>query len=86
VRGLGALARTVAVIAAVAAALGSATAPERHDVDRTTTLGASYDEAWAATIDLFAERGWTIANAPSDEACQAQRAGVDGADECVEVL
>lgn len=44
----------------------SATAPGRHSVRKAKTIQAGYDPTWAAVVDVFAERDWTITNMEKD--------------------
>ena len=43
-----------------------ATAPSLHDYQKTWTMPCSFDRAWSATIELFADRGWPIATLEKD--------------------
>jgi hypothetical protein len=58
--------RGAAVIAAVIASLASASAPNKHHIQKTATLEASFDDTWAALIDVFADRSWPIQNMAKD--------------------
>ena len=54
--------RVVGVLLMVAAAAGSATAPQQHTVSRSAAVPASFDATWRAVIALFSERTWAISN------------------------
>lgn len=41
---------------------GCVTAPKVHQFEKTWTLECDFNEAWAATVQLFAEKNWPIAN------------------------
>lgn len=58
--------RCAVVVVGVAAAMGSATAPGVHNVERATTVRFGYEATWTALIDLFADRGWPISSMAKD--------------------
>lgn len=58
--------RVAAVLGAVVALAASATAPKQHHVEPRMAISATYDQTWAAVIDLFAERNWAILNMEKD--------------------
>ena len=45
---------------------GCATAPGVHQFESTWALPHDFDEVWAATIEVFAENRWPIANLEKD--------------------
>lgn len=42
------------------------TAPKVHEFQKTWTVPSTYDQAWSATVQLFAENGWPIATLEKD--------------------
>ncbi len=63
---MGNLVRVGVMLMALVAAVASASAPARHAVERAETVAVSYDAAWHALIELFAERSWTIGTLEKD--------------------
>lgn len=59
-------ARVSAVGAAAVVSVASASAPAKREVQKSTTITASYDDAWSALIGVFSERGWSIGNMEKD--------------------
>jgi len=57
---MGNILRVAVLAASVLAAIGSASAPKQHDVQRASTLHAGYDDTWSAVIDVFADHNWAI--------------------------
>jgi len=43
-----------------------ATAPKVHEFQKTWAVPSTYDQAWSATVQLFAENGWPIATLEKD--------------------
>lgn len=60
------LLRILTVLASVVFATASATAPAKHNVQKSAKIGHDYDTTWAAVIDVFSDRGWAIANMEKD--------------------
>jgi hypothetical protein len=58
--------RVAAVVAAVVLSAASASAPSKHNIQKTTTIKASFDDTWGALIDVFADRSWPIQNMAKD--------------------
>lgn len=58
--------RVVLLAAAACFAIASATAPKAHEVRRQSTIKASFDEAWDAVIDVFANRSIPVATLEKD--------------------
>ena len=59
--------RTTMMIVGVAVLLtGCATAPKVHEFQKTWTVPSTYDKAWSATVQLFAENGWPITTIEKD--------------------
>lgn len=61
-----AVVRCLVVFVAVVITGASATAPGKHNVQRTATVKASYEDTWTAVIDVFAERNWPIQTMAKD--------------------
>lgn len=38
-----------------------ASAPQVHEFQKTWTMTSDFDRTWAATVEVFAEHGWSIA-------------------------
>jgi hypothetical protein len=57
--------RDCALVAMLALA-SCATAPQVHQFQKSWTMPCSFDKAWSATVELFAERGWPIATLEKD--------------------
>jgi hypothetical protein len=52
--------RGATVVVACVICGASASAPKAHAIRTTATVPANFDDTWAAVIDVFAERKWTI--------------------------
>lgn len=54
------VARVCVVLASFVAAVGSATAPKAHDVQKTLTVHGDFESTWSALIDVFSDHSWDI--------------------------
>jgi uncharacterized lipoprotein len=57
----------VLALSALELTIACASAPVRHDFERTTQFQESdFDAVWTAVIDVFGDRGWAIDNMEKD--------------------
>jgi len=56
--------KTIPALALVLASC--ATPPQIHHFDKSWDMPSSFDKTWTATVEVFAEKGWPIANIEKD--------------------
>lgn len=65
-RMIGMVIRIGGAIAAVVVSAASATAPSKHNFQKSASIDAAYEDTWSAVIDVFAEHNWPITTMAKD--------------------